>query len=172
MPVFKWASSMNVVIIFAIAAGFYTNDAQSTVPPGERAVKPYEQSNENAGAKPMLDRAIFDAFGGMPGIAMLSDQFITRLETDSRTREIMIGSDPVRLRRTIAEQFCYVLGGGCTYTGMDMKKAHADHGINKREFLVTVELLRDEMIKLNIPTSAQNKFLAKLAPMHRDVVQR
>lgn len=163
---------MDMSIMVAVLAGLFLQNAAQQVPPGEKPVKPYEQSNTNAGTMPMSDTKVFQAFGGIEGIKKLSDNFITRLETDSQTKEIMVGSDKVRIRRTISEQICYILGGPCDYSGMSMRRAHRDHGINKKEFLVTVELLRDEMIKLKIPTSAQNKLLAKLAPMHRDVVQR
>ncbi len=78
----------------------------------------------------------------------------------------------VRLRRTLNEQFCYILGGGCSYTGRDMTAAHKDMGIQQADMAALVENLQAAMRQEHVPFAAQNRLLAKLAPMHRDVVTR
>ena len=50
-----------------------------------------------------------------------------------------------------------------------MKAAHAQLGINRGEFNALVEDLQITMTKHHIPFRSQNKLLAKLAPMHREV---
>lgn len=78
----------------------------------------------------------------------------------------------MRLERTLNEQFCYILGGGCDYTGRDMKTAHKDMGLQASDMNILVEHLQDAMDREGVPFVLQNRFLAKLAPMKRDVVER
>ena len=165
-------------IAFVIVLGVSTPAfAQSTAPPpppppGEEAVDPYTVSNENAGARPFEGKEMLEAFHGHEGIARIVDDLVERVQVDKRTSEIFHASDFVRLRRTLKEQFCYILNGGCDYTGRDMAKVHEDHGIVTAEFNALVELLQESMAKEGIAFGAQNRFLAKLAPMKHPTVTR
>ena len=51
-----------------------------------------------------------------------------------------------------------------------MKSAHGNMDINKTDFNALVEILQQSMDVQGIPFRSQNKLLAKLAPMHRDVI--
>ena len=51
-----------------------------------------------------------------------------------------------------------------------MKSAHAGMEINKAQFNALVEVLQVAMDARNIPFATQNQLLARLAPMHRDVI--
>ena len=51
-----------------------------------------------------------------------------------------------------------------------MKLAHKEMDINKANFNGLVEVLQKSMDKRGIPFSAQNRMLALLAPMHRDII--
>ena len=140
--------------------------------PGEEAVKPYVMSNANAGARPMTGRATFDAFHGKEGIARISNAAIDRSAADPRISEIFKSHDLVRLKRTLAEQICYLLDGPCDYSGRDMKTTHKDLGIQNADLNALVEDLQWAMGKEGVPFRAQNRLLAKLAPMQRTVVER
>ncbi len=50
-----------------------------------------------------------------------------------------------------------------------MKSAHAKFKVGRNEFNSLVESLQIAMDKHNVPFTAQNQLLAKLAPMYRDV---
>ena len=63
-----------------------------------------------------------------------------------------------------------VCGGPNNYHGKDMKAAHAGMDINKAQFNALVEVLQVAMDARNIPFATQNQLLARLAPMHRDVI--
>lgn len=78
----------------------------------------------------------------------------------------------VRLKRTLSEQFCYLLAAGCDYSGRDMRTAHAQMGVTKADMNALVENLQAAMREAGVPFAAQNRLLAKLAPMSRDVVER
>jgi hemoglobin len=51
-----------------------------------------------------------------------------------------------------------------------MKVAHSNMDITKTDFNALVEVLQKSMDAQGIAFSSQNQLLAKLAPMHRDVI--
>ncbi len=140
--------------------------------PGEEAVDPYVASNANAGAAPFADQKLFEAFHGQGGIARIVDETVDRSVKDPRISEIFKATDLVRLRRTVKEQVCYLLAGPCDYSGRDMKSSHKDQGLQTADFNAFVEHLQAAMDREGVPFRAQNRLLAKLAPMKRDVVVR
>lgn len=143
-----------------------------TPPPGEDPVDPYPQSNANAGARPFTGTAMLHAFHGRPGIDRIVDDLVTRSVVDKRITDIFKGQDEVRLRRLLKEQFCYILNGGCAYSGRAMRAGHKDLGLQTADVAALIENLQAAMHKERVPFFAQNRFLAKLAPMKRDVVER
>jgi hemoglobin len=78
----------------------------------------------------------------------------------------------VRLRRTLFEQVCFILGAGCSYSGRDMKSAHKGLGTTRADLNALVENLQRAMRDSRVPFAAQNRLLAKLAPMDRQVTER
>jgi hemoglobin len=160
-----------ILLAFLLAAPAFAQSAPVT-PPGEEEVDAYEVSNANAGAKPFEGATMLEAFHGREGISRVVDDLVEHVQKDQRTIEVFKASDFVRLRRTLKEQFCYILNGGCDYTGRDMTKVHEDHGVVTSEFNALAELLQDAMDREGVSFGAQNKFLAKLAPMKREVVVR
>lgn len=53
-----------------------------------------------------------------------------------------------------------------------MEAAHRDLGLQRADLNALVENLQRAMREGKVPFSAQNRLLAKLAPMERDVVVR
>jgi len=122
-----------------------------------------------APAHPEL-RPVLDQFGGEAGLTRLMDTFMAGLLADPRMGPFFANADQARVKRQLVEQFCVILGGDCTYTGRDMKRSHAGLGVDRADFNRLVEVLQVAMDQHDVPFSAQNKLLAKLAPMHREVV--
>jgi hemoglobin len=115
---------------------------------------------------------VLEQFGGEAGLTALMDTFMTGLVADPRTGPFFANSDQVRVKRQLVEQFCVILGGDCTYTGRDMKSSHRDLQIGRGDFNALVEVLQVAMNQHEVPFAAQNKLLAKLAPMHREIVNQ
>jgi hemoglobin len=113
---------------------------------------------------------VLEQFGGEAGLTKLMDTFMAGLLADEKMGPFFANSDQARVKRQLVEQFCVILGGDCTYTGRDMKSSHAGLGIDRADFNRLVEVLQVAMDQHDVPFSAQNKLLAKLAPMHREVV--
>jgi hemoglobin len=170
--------SMRLVLAAtALSFAFVGSALGQTTPPGEQPVEPYVQSNANAGAAPVKDDGVFKAFHGKEGIARITSDLVDRNVSDPRIKDIFATADIPRLKRTLTEQFCYILAGpasegGCDYTGKDMSATHQNQGITPRDFNILVENLQRAMDKEGVPFAAQNKLLAKLAPMNRQVIER
>ena len=81
-------------------------------------------------------------------------------------------ADIERLESMLTDQFCDVLGGGCKYAGKSMKEAHRNMKVSTADFNALAEDLQDALTAGSVPTYQQNKLIAKLAPMHRDVVEK
>ena len=53
-----------------------------------------------------------------------------------------------------------------------MKSAHTGMAVGKREFNALVEVLQEAMDAKNIAFADQNRMLALLASMHRDIITK
>lgn len=144
----------------------------SATHPGEEEVAPYAQSNANAGATPVSGDALWRAFHGQAGVDRIVDDLVDAELADPRVADIFKSHDMVRLRRTLKEQFCYLLNGGCAYSGRDMKASHKDLGLQTTDFNILVEHLQDAMDREKVDFRAQNRLLARLAPMARQTIER
>lgn len=118
------------------------------------------------------DDSLYQAFGQKAGIQSLMEDFFVRLQADPRTAPFFLGADHERLVQQLTEQLCQQSGGPCTYTGAAMGERHARMNIGKDEFNALVEVLQAAMEAKGIPFRAQNGLLARLAPMHRDIITR
>lgn len=139
---------------------------------GEFPVEPYVEDNANAGADPYSSTRLAAAFGGREGIQRIADRTVELSESDPRIAEIFVAHDMVRLKRTLGEQFCYLLNAGCDYSGRDMRSAHKGLGATRADLNALVENLQAAMREEGVPFAAQNKLLAKLAPMSGQVIER
>jgi hemoglobin len=144
----------------------------SATQPGEEEVADYAQANPNAGAAPFSGDHMWRAFHEKAGVDRVVDELVDRSLADPRISDIFKSHDMVRLRRTLKEQFVYLLNGGGDYSGRDMKAVHKDMGLQNTDFNVLVEELQAAMDHERIGFSDQNRFLAKLAPMQRQAVER
>ncbi len=125
---------------------------------------------QSAAAPAMSSDTLYQTFGAKPGLVKLMDDFMVRLLADPRTGPHFKPVNQQRVKEQLVEQFCMVMGGPCVYKGADMKSAHGNLDITKSDFNALVEVLQLSMEAQGIAFSEQNKLLAKLAPMHRDVI--
>ena len=70
------------------------------------------------------------------------------------------------------EQICAGTGGPCTYTGRDMKTAHAGMGVRNRDFNALVQDLGKSLNKFKVPKAEQKEIASVLLPMRKDIVTR
>jgi hemoglobin len=116
------------------------------------------------------DDSLYQSFGQKAGLTALMEDFVPRLLKDPRMAPFFAKANQQNLKEQLTSQICQVTGGPCIYKGVDMKTVHRDIDITKGNFNALVEVLQESMDAQKIPFRAQNKLLALLAPMHRDVI--
>jgi hemoglobin len=118
------------------------------------------------------DDSLYTALGGSAGIRRVVADLVPALQADARIRASFDDVDLERLAAQLEEQFCEVAGGPCKYSGKDMKTIHEDLAINRAQFNALVEDLQEAMRRNDVPSRTQNRLLARLAPMYREVVTK
>ena len=117
-----------------------------------------------------VDDALFRALGGQAGIGRIVDDFVPRLAADPHMGEFFRTARQEHLKQMLSQKFCAVAGGPCVYTGKSMAEAHHDMDISKADFNALVQVLQASMDAQGVPFATQNRLLARLAPLHRDIV--
>lgn len=113
---------------------------------------------------------LYAALGEKAGIVRLVDDFVERLVRHPRIGSQFKDTKPAALKESLVNQFCQLSGGPCVYDGPEMGELHADMDINKGDFNALVEVLQAAMDAQGIAFAQQNRLLALLAPMHRDII--
>jgi hemoglobin len=118
------------------------------------------------------DDSLYNDLGGSAGIRRVVADLVPALQADTRINATFDGVDLERLAAKLEEQFCEVSGGPCKYSGKDMTTIHEDLKVNRAQFNALVEDLQEAMRRNDVPSRTQNRLLARLAPMHREVVTK
>lgn len=118
------------------------------------------------------DDALYRDLGGDEGIARIVEGMVDRAYADPRIQKKFDGVNPKALKESLRRQFCALSGGNCVYEGETMKKSHAHLAVDKADFNALVEDLQLAMDEQKVPFTVQNRLLALLAPMHRDIITR
>jgi hemoglobin len=124
------------------------------------------------GAPVLASDEVYQGLGQQPGIVKMVDTFVTLLQADPRVGNSFDDADIPHLKEKLSEQFCVLAGGPCRYTGKEMATIHDGLDITTAQFYALVEDLQIAMERHGIASRIQNKLLADLAPMQRDVVTR
>ena len=125
-----------------------------------------------APARAASDDTLYQALGGKTGIAALMQDLVDRVTQDPGLAPFFKDTKKAYLADQLTDQVCALSGGPCEYEGANMKGAHADFAIHKRDFNALVEALQASMRARGIGFATQNALLARLAPMHRDIITR
>ena len=116
--------------------------------------------------------ALFADLGGQPGIGRIASNALDLYFTDPRLEHDFNNINRAFLQPRFTAYLCKVAGGPCVYKGHSMKAAHKGLAIDEARFNAVVEDLQIAMDRAGVPFRIQNKFLARLAPMERDIVTR
>jgi len=119
---------------------------------------------------PARDDTLYQQLGAQPGLTRLMDDFMDRLLADPRMNPFFKDVDHKHVKAELVTQICEASGGPCKRKGPDMKKAHEGMDITKSNFNALVEVLQQSMDAQGIAFGTQNRLLAKLAPMHREII--
>lgn len=116
------------------------------------------------------DKELFQELGGITGIGEIVDELLALSLADARILQVFADRDIPHIKKAVTEQLCSLTGGPCVYKGKDMAATHKGLNISAGEFNAFAEDLQKAMNHRHVPLSAQNKLLAILAAMRRDIV--
>jgi len=116
------------------------------------------------------NESLYQTFGGRDGLVQIMDDVMVRWLANPRTRPFFAGADQAKVKSHLVEQFCVIMAGPCTYTGRTMAESHMGMNVNEGSFYALVEELQKTLNARDIPFRAQNRLIAALAPMHRDII--
>ena len=114
---------------------------------------------------------LFDALGGEPVLRAAVDRFADIVVADDRINFTFAEADMTKFKKLLFDQLCNISDGPCRYTGRDMRAAHAKLGIDTAEFNALAEDLYIALGEAGVSYRLQNKLIARLAPMKRDIVK-
>lgn len=117
-------------------------------------------------------QSLYERLGGQTAIVAVVDDFVGNVAADPGINGFFAKTDIARLKRLLVEQICAASGGPCTYTGRDMKTAHAGMGVQETHFGALVNDLVKTLDKFKVPEKEKNELLAVLGPMKSDIVSR
>ena len=122
--------------------------------------------------QPPKDDSLYRALGEQAGITRIVEGMLLNIAADTRIVRHFEKIDIVRLRDKLVEQFCVEAGGPCVYTGDSMEESHKGQNLTPSDFNALVENLQAAMTAQGVAIPAQNRLLARLAPMRAQVINR
>jgi hemoglobin len=125
---------------------------------------------QNMGMMPMQQKSLYDRLGGKDAIVAVVDDFVGNVAADNRINRFFAKTDIPRLKRNLVDQICAGTGGPCTYTGRDMKTAHAGMGVTNADFDALVGDLVKSLDKFKVPEKEKGELLGILGPMRPSIV--
>jgi len=120
-------------------------------------------------------KSLYTRLGGYDAIALVVDDFITRLATDKRFEKFFTGfsdDSKKRLRQHILDQFCAAAGGPCIYTGREMRTSHKGLGITEADWDAAAKHLVEGLDKYKVPEAEKNELLAFVVSQKKDIVEK
>jgi hemoglobin len=115
---------------------------------------------------------LFQDLGGKEGIERISSLALDLYFTDPRLADSFDNINRAFLQPRFTAFICRTAGGPCVYKGHSMRRAHKGLVITQANFNAVVEDLEKAMDRAGVPFRTQNRLLARLAPMERDIVTR
>jgi hemoglobin len=131
-----------------------------------------EIQQKNPAAEPTL----YDRLGGVYAIAVVVDDFIDRVMSDSRLNanprvdEAHHKVPPPGFKYLVTEQVCWATGGPQKYSGRSMKDSHAHLGITSSEWDAFLDDFDQTMDKFSVPDRERAELLAIIQSTRGDIV--
>lgn len=117
------------------------------------------------------EATLYERLGGKPAIEAVVGDFLAKVGSDGRVRHQPSPERVPVLKNLLTELVCEAAGGPCTYTGRDMRSAHAGMGITGDEFDAVVDDLVRTLNEYKVPEREKGELLALLGPMRKGIVE-
>jgi len=124
------------------------------------------------------DATLFDRLGGIPGIALVVDDFVDDFVADPlimanpATAERKPGEAIPGLKYQLTTIICESTGGPCTYVGPSLREAHEGLNVTPAEWDRMGELFAATLARHNVGEREQQELFAIVGPTRDDIVGR
>jgi hemoglobin len=119
--------------------------------------------------------SLYSRLGGGAGITAFTDDVLGRVTNDPVLIPFFKGltdADLTRIRQHFIELLCSATGGGCTYTGKDMKTVHKDMEINNDTWNAFTGHLNETVTRFHIRDRERNELVVIVQSLKKDIVNR
>jgi len=121
-------------------------------------------------------QTLYDRLGGLAPISVVVSDFIDALVPDT-----VLNANPAidaarkrvpapYLKYHVTALVCQVTGGPCTYSGREMKAAHAHLNIREREWTRMVTIFKGVLSKHRVPAKETEELLTIVESTKGDIV--
>ncbi len=121
---------------------------------------------------PARDARLYESLGEQAGLTRIVEGMLLNIAKDPRIVRHFANVDITLLRDKLVEKMCVETGGPCTRTGDSMEEIHKGLQLTRSDFNALVEDLIAAMEAQGVPVPAQNRLLARLAPMRGQIIER
>jgi len=118
------------------------------------------------------EQSLYARLGGEPVVSRVVEQTVSRIANDPRHNHSLAKVNLNKLYKKLTVHLCAITGGGCEYTGDDMKTVHAGLDITQGDNYAMIESLRQALDENGIGEREKNELLKILAPFEREVVSK
>lgn len=147
-------------LIIALALG-----GSSTIALADMAKKEPPKKEEKK------EKSLYDRLGGEKAVAAVVKDFLANVTGDKRINKFFAKADAKKLEKLLNEQVCEATGGGCKYSGKNMKDAHKGMKVSEADFTAIVEDLTKALDKHKVGKKEKDELLGALAGMKGDIVE-
>ena len=119
--------------------------------------------------------SLYSRLGGSDGITAFIDDFLGRATNDPVIIPFFKGlstADLQRIRQHVIELLCSATGGGCVYSGKEMKAVHARMEITNDTWNAFTGHLNETVTRFKIADRERNELVVIIASLKKDVVNR
>jgi hemoglobin len=122
----------------------------------------YGFSDDSAREKWSADRqkSLYQRLGGKVAVEAAVDLFYLKVLADNRIRDFFENIPMTKQRRKQKEFLSAAFGGPESWTGKDMRSAHADLGLKEEHFNAVAENLQKTLEELKVPQELVAEVLA------------
>jgi hemoglobin len=121
-------------------------------------------------------RSLYERLGGAYSIAVVVDDFIDRIMSDSRLNanprvdEAHHRVSPQGFKYYVTEQVCWAAGGPQTYSGRSMADLHRDLLISNSEWDAFMDDFDQTLTKFDVPERERGELVAIIESTKSDIV--
>jgi hemoglobin len=131
------------------------------------------QNSSSSAGKPVP--TLYARLGGEAGIAAFTDDFLSRTMIDPALTPFFKGlteADDARIHQHLRELLCFATGGGCAYSGKDMKTTHAQMEISNDVWNQFTGHFNETVTRFRIADRERNELVNIVASLKKDIVNR